>query len=206
MKIFVEGGSKGALNSSCRRGFRELIRKALPTGCGLAFDIVPCGSRTGAFRDFCTALANGETDALLLVDGEDVITNLDHPTTLTRDPWQHLAAGSAPLRPRPVGVASNQVHLMAVSMETWLVADAKRLADYYGPGFQASALPAHAQLENVTKADLNQRLARAVSSTKKGAYSKGGHSFDILATLVPAIVEQRLPHAKRFFDYLRSHC
>lgn len=206
MKIFVEGGSKGALNSSCRRGFRVLIQKTLPTGCGLAFDIVPCGSRTGAFRDFCTALANGEDDALLLVDGEDVMTNADPETGLTRDPWQHLAGGSAPLRPRPARATANQVHLMAVSMETWLVADARKLADYYGQGFQASALPANANLETVGKPALDDSLRRATRATAKREYDKGKHSFDILATLDPAAIERRAPHAKRFFDFLREQC
>lgn len=206
MKIYVEGGSRGALNSSCRRGFRALIEKALPMGCRLAFDIVPCGRRTDAFRCFCIALANGETDALLLVDGEDVITNLDPATGLTHDPWQHLAEGSAPLRPRPAGATTAQVHLMAVSMETWLVADAVRLQAYYGQGFQASALPANTQLETVTKSALDDSLRRAIRSTTKREYDKGKHSFDILATLDPAVIERRSPHAKRFFDFLREHC
>jgi hypothetical protein len=95
---------------------------------------------------------------------------------------------------------------MAVSMETWLVADAAQLAAYYGQGFQASALPTHAQLEKVDKSTLTQSLTRATRNTTKGEYSKGSHSFAILATLNPAIVEQRSPHAKRFFDFLRTHC
>ena len=140
------------------------------------------------------------------MDGEDNISNLHPDTGLTRDPWQHLATGSAPLVPKPARATAAHAHRMAVSMETWLVADAKRLADYYGAGFQASALPTHAQLENVAKTDLNQRLVRATSNTKKGHYSKGSHSFDLLATIVPAVMELKLPHAKRFFDVLREQC
>lgn len=206
MKIFVEGGSKGALYVSCRKGFQGLIQKALPVGCRLSIKIVPCGSRTDAFRDFCTALANDETDALLLVDSEDVITNLDPQTQLPPDPWQHLAACSAPLAPRPARATPGHVHLMAVSMETWLVADPARLAAYYGQGFKASALPTHARLEHVARPDLNRCLTRATQGSTKGVYSKGGHSFAVLATLDPATLEQRAPHAKRFFDFLRSHC
>ena len=95
---------------------------------------------------------------------------------------------------------------MAVSMETWLVADADRLALYYGQGFQASALPSHAQLERVVKPTLNTGLARATRHTTKGEYSKGSHSFAVLATLDPAVIERRSPHAKRFFDFLRGQC
>ncbi|GAA4026758.1 hypothetical protein GCM10022409_08380 [Hymenobacter glaciei] len=96
-----------------------------------------------------------------------------------------------------------QIHFMAVSMETWLVADAARLAAYYGQGFQASALPTTAQLETVTKPALDDSLRRA---TAKREYDKGKHSFDILATLDPAAIGRRAPHAKRFFDFLRGQC
>jgi hypothetical protein len=205
MTIFVEGGNRGALNTECRRGFRALIEKALPAGCRLRFDVRPCGSRTAAFDNFRLALESGDTEVILLVDGEDVITNLDAETKLTRDPWQHFISRGETWH-RPARAINPQVHLMAVSMETWLVADAARLAAYYGQGFQASALPTHAQLEKVDKATLTQSLARATRNTTKGEYSKGSHSFNILATLNPAVVEQRSPHAKRFFDFLRTHC
>lgn len=205
MTIFVEGGNRGALNSECRRGFRALIEKALPAGCRLRFDIRPCGSRTAAFDNFRLALESGDTDVALLVDGEDVITNLAPETGLTRDPWQHFISRGETWH-RPARAVNAQIHLMAVSMETWLVADAAKLAAYYGQGFQAGALPTHAQLENVAKPALNSGLARATRHTTKGEYSKGSHSFAVLATLDPAAIERRSPHAKRFFDFLRSHC
>ena len=205
MTIFVEGGNRGALNSECRRGFRALIEKALPTGCRLKFDIRPCGSRNAAFDNFRLALENGETDVVLLVDGEDVIANPAAQTRLTRDPWQHFVNRGDPWT-RPARATNDQTHLMAVSMETWLVADSARLAAYYGQGFQASALSANTQLENVAKPTLNQSLVGATRNTSKGEYRKGSHSFYILATLDPAELELRLPHAKSFFDFLRAHC
>lgn len=206
MKIFVEGGGDSTrLRSECRNAFTKLIRQALPVGCALQLQLVACGSRNVAFDKFRLALESGDTDVALLVDGEDVITNLDAETRLTRAPWQHLINRGETWH-RPARAHHEQIHLMAVSTETWLVADADRLTAYYGQGFQASALPTHAQLENVAKPALNSSLARAVSSTRKGTYSKGSHSFAILATLNPAVVEQRLPHVKRFFDFLRTRC
>ena len=206
LKIFVEGGGDSSLlKTKCREAFTRLIRQALPPGCAFRFQIVAGGPRNAAFDKFRLALENGETDVALLVDGEDLITNIDAETGLTRDPWQHFIGRGDPWT-RPARATDAQTHLMAVSMETWLVADPARLAAYYGQGFRASALPGHAQLEKVGKSALNQGLAQATRNTTKGAYSKGSHSFDILATLAPAAVEQRSPHAKHFFDYLRTHC
>ena len=179
--------------------------KVLPPGCILKFQIVACGPRNAAFDKFRLALESGETDVALLVDSEDVINNLDDETNCTRDPWQHFSRRGDPWT-RPARATDAQTHLMAVSMETWLVADPAQLAKYYGQGFQDNALPSHTQLEKVGKPALNQSLARATRNTSKGEYSKGSHSFSILATLNPAVVEQRSPHAKRFFDFLRAQC
>ena len=206
MKIFVEGGGdSNRLKSECRNAFTRLIRQALPAGCAFQFQLVACGSRNVAFDKFRLALENGETDVVLLVDGEDVVTNPDAQTGLTRDPWQHFTNRGDSWN-RPARATAAQTHLMAVSMETWLVADADWLAAYYGQGFQASALPATANLETVGKPALNEKLIRATRNTSKGEYSKGGHSFNILATLDPAVIERRSPHAKRFFDFLRRQC
>ena len=206
MKIFVEGGGdSNRLKSECRNAFSKLLRQALPAACSLQLQIVACGPRNAAFDKFRLALENGETDVALLVDGEDVITNPDPQTGLTRDPWQHFINRGDPWT-RPARATTAQAHLMAVSMETWLVADTKNLATYYGQGFQASALPTNAQLETVTKSALDDSLRRATRSTAKREYRKGDHSFAILATLDPAVIQQRLPHAKRFFDFLREHC
>ena len=206
MKIFVEGGGdSNRLKSECREAFSKLIHRALLPGCALKVQIVACGPRNVSFDKFRLALENGETAVALLVDGEDVISNLDAQTGLTRDPWQHFVNRGDPWT-RPARATNTQAHLMAVSMETWLVADAAKLAAYYGQGFQASALSASAQLETVGKSALEDSLRRATRNTTKREYSKGNHSFAILATLDPAVVEQRSPHAKRFFDFLRSHC
>ena len=214
MKIFVEGGGKtdsAALRTSCRKSFGVFLRKVLAQrpSCRLRIEIVVAGSRGEAFNKFCAALAGGDHDVLLLVDSEDVITNLDASTNQTLDPWQHLSSGTTPLPSRPRNVTNDQAQLMGVTMETWLVADAPTLATHYGRGFAANRLPGHAQLEQVPKQLLNSGLKAATSATGKGAYAKGGkhdHSFELLEKLDPVPVEAKLPHAKRLFDFLRSKC
>jgi hypothetical protein len=214
MKIFVEGGGKtdsAALRISCRKSFGVFLRKVLAQrpNCRLKIEIVVAGSRGEAFNKFCAALAGGDQEVLLLVDSEDVISNLNATTLQTLDPWQHLNSGTNPLPSRPRSVTNDHAQLMGVTMETWLVADTNTLASYYGRGFAANRLPRHAQLEQVPKQQLNNGLEAATSATGKGAYTKGGkhdHSFDLLEKLDPVPIEAKLPHAKRLFDYLRSKC
>ncbi len=66
-------------------------------------------------------------------------------------------------------------------------------------------MPSNANPETMGKPALSEKLIHATRNTTKGACSKCDHSFAILATLNPAAVE-RLPHAKRFFDFLRARC
>ncbi|WP_375418290.1 DUF4276 family protein [uncultured Hymenobacter sp.] len=208
MKIFVEGGGDSArLKASCRRAFGTLLRQVLAQrpGCRLRLEIVACGSRNAAYDKFCAALEGGETEIVLLVDSEDVVTNLDAQTQQTRDPWQHFSNRGDPWI-RPAGATNDHAQLMGVSMETWLVADQGKLAAYYGQHFHLNSLPRHAQLEQVAKPQLYGALELATRATTKGAYSKGSHSFDVLEQLDYAQLEQRLPHVKRLFDYLRSKC
>ena len=93
---------------------------------------------------------------------------------------------------------------MAQIMESWFLADKKALASFYGQGFRPNAISGNAQVEAVPKADVLSGLERATKDTKKGAYRKGSHSFEILASLDADAVEGAAPHAKRFLDTLRA--
>ncbi len=57
------------------------------------------------------------------------------------------------------GVDARSVHLLAQTMEAWIVADADALSRYYGPGFNARALSRAADLENVAKGRTSSRAA-----------------------------------------------
>lgn len=203
MKVFVEGGGDyHALLQACRRGFKLFFEKAglqgrLPR-------VYPCGSRNAAYEAFCEALRQGE-QAILLVDGEDVMTNPDPATGLTLDPWQHFVARGDPWD-RPAGATHDHAQLMAVCMETWFLVDWNSVGGFYGRNFNAGALPPRPQKELVAKPDVFRALKNATATTAKGAYSKGNHSFDLLAVLSPAVVEAGAPHAQRLLMYLRANC
>ena len=88
-------------------------------------------------------------------------------------------------------------------MEAWFLADKDCLAAYFGQGFNRNALPDRPEIEDVAKGDVLEGLKRATRHCKKGGYSKGRHSFDILERIDPAQVVTTSPHASRLVETLR---
>lgn len=195
VRLYIEGGGDSkALRTECRRGFAEFVKKG-----GLALRmprIVACGGRQGAYKDFRIAAeqAAGQGVPMLLVDAEEPVQ--------AGDPWEHLQARDG--WTRPVDTTDDQCHLMVQVMESWFLTDVEALAKYYMGDFQRNALPANQEVEAIPKADVLSGLTNATKHTQKGAYSKGSHSFAILALIDAAKVEKAAPHARRFFAALRS--
>lgn len=194
IKVYVEGGGKtNVLKTKCRRGFSEFFRKA-----GLTKRmprIVASGSRLEAFEDFCTALKKAADNEfiVLLVDSEAAVSD-------GVGPWAHLK--NRDNWNRPTAAIDDHAQLMVWCMEAWFIADSATLEDFFGNGFNAGALPARHDVENIPKPDLYAGLRNATRSCGKGEYGKGRHSFDILAQLDPARVTVASPHAKRLVDTL----
>jgi hypothetical protein len=142
--LYVEGGGNDSklLRTLCRRGFKELLAK-----CGFESkmpQIVACGPRNNAFKLFCTAHAQAQSDevVLLLVDSEDQLQNI-------HEAWAHLKARDQ-WQPPPEAT-DNQVLLMVTCMETWLVTDRQALQLFYGQCLRESALPSLHNLEGRTR-------------------------------------------------------
>ena len=93
---------------------------------------------------------------------------------------------------------------MVEVMESWLVADREALACFYDSGFRSSVIPQWPEIEEVPKGEVLSKLRQATSSTKKGSYHKGRHSFEILGKLDPNKVMNASPHAMRFVDSLQK--
>ena len=194
IKLYVEGGgSSRALKRACRRGFRKFIEKSGLKGT--MPEIVASGSRRNAYDDFATRhhhTAAKKERALLLVDAE---VPVEKP-----GPWQHLRGHDG--WNQPSGATDDQCHLMVQAMESWFLADRSALEEYYGQGFQETALPSNQQIEQVAKNDVLKGISQATRRTTKGRYEKGSHSFEILATIDPAKVTSASSHAKRFIETL----
>lgn len=198
-KLFVEGGGDSqTLRTACRNGFTEFLKKA--GLIGKMPRVIPCGSRKETYDDFCTAFTSGE-QAFLLVDSEDLVSEAH-----TQKPWQYLAARPGDQWAQPTGSTDEQCHLMVVCMESLFLADRQALTNFFGQGFQASALPAASRaIESITKQQVYDALAKAAAQCKtKEKYGKGRHSFKLLALVHPDTVCAASPWAKRFIDELKK--
>ncbi|HAX42722.1 MAG TPA: DUF4276 family protein [Bryobacteraceae bacterium] len=195
--LYVEGGGdhNKALDSRCREGFRKFIEKSGLTG--RMPRIVACGGRHNAFESFRTALRRREADriCLLLVDSEGPVQ--------VQNPWDHVSRRVGDEWQRPEAAGNDQLHLMVQAMEAWFYADLDRVASFYGPGFQRTALTGRADIESIPKAELIAGLKRATAGCeKKGPYSKGDHSFALLGGISPQRVRASSPWSARFLDVL----
>lgn len=193
IRIYVEGGGRGDVQIDCRHGFRKLFENILPKGT--AFEVIACGSRYKAIDKFRIALSRYPDEfVVLLVDSEG-------PVKPGHSAWAHLKERDG--WDQPVDAAEDSAHLMVQCMEAWLLADHEALAEFYGQGFQASALPGNRNIEAISKKDLFDALEAATRNTKtKGAYSKGRHSFQLLALVDPIKVRLASPHANRLAEVL----
>ena len=193
IRLYVEGGGDSKkLKIACRKGFSQFLEKA-----GLAGRmprIVACGGRENAYESFKTAQGTGDGQPMLLVDAEGPV--------LAAGPWQHLGARDG--WNCPGGSTDHQCHLMVQVMESWFLADRNALTSFYGGRFKENALPGHRNIEQVPKQDVLRGLEDATRRTRKGPYSKGAHSFDLLGSLDPGRVEGAVAYAKRFLDALRN--
>ncbi len=67
--------------------------------------------------------------------------------------------------------AGDRAFWMVELMEAWFLADREALAEYYGKGFPPNAIGNTADVEQVSKADVLDRLWRATRYTSKGKYA-----------------------------------
>lgn len=201
VKLYVEGGGdSNTLKTACRAGFSEFLSKAGLKG--KMPRIVACGTRQNAYESFCTAINSGE-EALLLVDSESfVAASYQQEEPEKWKPWGHLQNRQGDQWDKPANASEEDCHLMVQCMEAWFLADRKTIKDFFGQGFNTNALPAEKkQIENVVKDQIYQILTKATRNCKtKAGYSKGEHSFKLLARISPDQVTAACPWAKRFVD------
>ena len=201
VKVYVEGGGdhNKDLDTRCRKGFSEFFRKAgVPRG---TLSVVRCGGRSSAWNRFRTSHENAGPDdfPILLVDSEAPVAQAD--------PWEHVRRRPGDGWQRPSGASQDQIHLMVQAMEAWFHADKAKVQEYFGQGFRLASLKSRTDIENIPKADLYDGMQMATRDCpKKGEYSKGQHSFEILALIDPAKVRTASPHAERLLNVLDRVC
>lgn len=196
--LYIEGGGESKFTQRhCSRGFGKLLEKA---GLKRMPGTSAWGSRNEAFKRFKTAIKTREPDEypILLVDSEDII---DENTAS----WNHLKNRDGWIC--PPNVSEDQAQLMVTCMETWVMADRAALSDFYGLKLQESALLSDYNLEQYDRHLVQQRLEHATRDCDKQhkPYKKGKRSFQVLETLNPNTLKQRLPYFKRFLETLEAH-
>ena len=192
----MEGGGQTSRTRAILRRGMEVFLASVKEACRKRrwrWTLVCCGSRNEACKRFRNARAERESGiVVLLVDSEARVSGRSAIAHLAaRDKWDLQ------------GVDEDFVHLMAQTMETWIVADQRALDRYYRQGFQSSALSFHGQnLEEVGKVDIARALNRATERTQKGRYRKIGHASDLLQRIDPMTVRRRCPRCNRLFETL----
>jgi hypothetical protein len=198
VKLFVEGGGDNkALRTECRKAFNSFLLK-------VGFDgsmprIVACGSRNNAYKDYCTAIKNGEK-AVLLIDSEAPVDAESCVEPEKWKPWNHLKNRDG--WDCPERGLDEECHLMVEVMESWFLTDTNALKGYYGQNFIENILPQNKSIEKISKIDILDALKKATARTNKGNYNKGSHSFKILSLIDSRKVTAKSQWAKRFVDLL----
>jgi len=159
----------------------------------IKWDIILCGSRNNAFRDFKNALAaHPDAFVILLVDSE---------APVTQSPWEHLK--SRDNWDAPSGIDETHCYLMVQTMEAWFMADIDTLKKFYGEGFKEKAIPKNINVETIDKNSLERSLKAASRDTKsKGEYQKIQHASKLLEMLKVDKVRKASSECGRIFTTL----
>jgi hypothetical protein len=200
VKIFVEGGAQDSnlARMLCRQAFSRFF-EADPILKNKRPRTVPCEGRKAAYDAFVTEMRNPTPGyrPLLLVDSEG-------PVLGQKGVWEHLKFRPGDRWDKPENVADNQAFLMVQVMETWFIADREAMKRFFGTNFKDKAIPTWPDLEDVPKERIYTSIEGATVDCGPKRYAKGKISFDLLATISPARVEETCPHAKKLFAALRN--
>lgn len=196
IRIYIEGDTsqKGKnTDISLRQGFnsffRELIEKAKEKNITLR--PITYGSKFETFKKFIDGKREyPESFVLFLLDSDAPIDDNETPKTFLQkqNPNWHLNEAE-----------ENQCHLMVQMMESWFFADKEKLAEFYGKNFNFNSLSKHANVEKISKNDVENGLANATKNTQKGLYHKTRHGAKILEIVNPNKVRKSAPNCERLF-------
>lgn len=160
--------------------------------------VVACGTRGRTYSRFLHALKHHPNEfILLLVDSEGTVgaSETVWEYLKKRDGWE-----------RPTAVTDHQAHLMVQCMETWLLHNKQKIADFYKRNFHPNALPVRKDVEELSCAEVVSALRYASKDTVSGEYHKIKHGPKILASLDPTKVAAASPYCQRLLDLLLQLC
>ena len=197
VRVYVEGGGDSKdTKAFLREGFSAFLKDlvAMARSKRIQWRLVSCGSRHAAFDAFSTSVRqNPKAFNVLLVDSEAPVTTTPWAHLRARDKWD---SGSLP---------DDHCHLMVQAMEAWFISDVGALVEFYGAGFYPNSIPSRANVEQVSKVDLESSLKAATRNTQtKGEYRKIHHASKLLTLISPATVRGASRHCDRIFTVLAA--
>jgi hypothetical protein len=96
---------------------------------------------------------------------------------------------------------------MVQAMEAWFHADKEKVQEYFGQGFPTRVAEVNERISRAFRKPIYLTACRWLREIAwKGEYSKGQHSFEILALIDPAKVRAASPHAGRLLNVLDRIC
>jgi hypothetical protein len=158
--------------------------------------LIACGGRNAAFKDFSTAhFSAAKTDYVaMIVDSEYPVKDMDKT-------WVHLKERDG--WDQPIGTTDDQVLLMVTCMETWIATDRPVLKKHYGSQLKEDALPPLIDLEERDRKSVHDSLCRATSECKN-TYEKGKRSFEVIGLLNPSELRKYLKSFERLEKTLKN--
>ena len=134
---------------------------------------------------------------MLLVDSDSEVLG-------EQSVWEYLKERDGWKKPKQAD--EDHAHLMVQLMESWFIADAEYLENFYDGGFVRKQIPPNSNIGTIPKAKVERAIDAATRNTKtKGQYDKSKHSFELLAGTDPAKVRAASPvHAERLFQTLET--
>jgi hypothetical protein len=196
VRIYIEGGGDGKnTKASLRQGFSSFFKELVQVSQSkkIKWQIILCGSRNHAFRNFKNALTDHPNAfVILLVDSEVPVVK--------QSPLEHLKSRDNWDSP---GVDDTHCYLMVQAMEAWLIADIDSLKRFYGQGFKENAISKNTNVEKIEKDLLEASLKAATRDTKsKGEYQKIQHASKLLEMLDVDKVRKASSECDRIFTTL----
>jgi hypothetical protein len=160
--LYIEGGRKSTRND-CKLAFIQLFNK-----CNITLDptkVIAMGPRGDVWNAFQIQHHESQNPdlTLMLIDSEE-------PVKDKNETWKHLKRSDKWSKPK--GCDDNQVLLMTISMETWLLAGLRLTAVTEG-------------LERETK----KNVVKELESLMGRDYEKNYQSFQLLSKIDPAKLE-----------------